>query len=383
MLVALLGIVATRQALAVAIVKKDPVRAHQLAPSNGLISAALAGKRFAEQPRAQDVRDLAKLALRQEPMAVEAVAALGLQAQLQGDTVRARRLFAYSQMLSRRHLGTQLWAIEDAVGRNDIPDALRHYDVALRTSGFAPKLLFPVLAGAIAEPAVRSNLVRTLQSQPVWGADLISYVAETSDPQSAALLFGGLRRAHVAVPARASSVLINRLIAADALDLAWRFYASGRPDAKRHISRDPEFTVDPAQASLFDWVPVNEANLSTSIQSKPKGGLFSFSAPATAGGVLLRQVQLLPPGVYRLEGHSRDIEQPARSLPYWVLNCRSGRELGRIIVPNSSQANGVFSGAFTVPVDCPMQTLMLVARPSDEIAGVEGQIDLVRLVPAQ
>lgn len=388
LLVALLGIVATRYALAAAIAGKDPVRAHQMAPGDGLIAATLAGKQFVEQPESDansPTARLARQALRQEPTAVEAVATLGLQAQVRGDTARARLLFAYAQTLSRRHLETQLWAIEDAVGRNNIPEALRHYDIALRTSGTARELLFPVLAAAIAEPAVRSSLVKTLQDRPVWGPDLISYVAagQASDPYQVAVLFGGLQRASVPIPPQATSALINRLIAADAVDQAWSFYRSVRSRADRTMSRDPRFTTDLTHASVFDWVPVNDANVSTSIQPRAQGGLFSFSAPATAGGVLLRQVQVLPSGDYRLEGHSRDIEQPEQSLPYWVLSCRSGRELGRVVVPNSSKANGAFTGTFTVPADCPMQTLALVARPSDEIAGMAGQIDRVRLAPAR
>ncbi|MDT9096849.1 hypothetical protein RSW32_26335, partial [Escherichia coli] len=76
-------------------------------------------------------------------------------AQLHGDVGAARRLFAYGQRLSRRDNSTQLWAIEDAVARNDIPDVLRHYDVALRTSPNLADILYPVLASASADPAIR------------------------------------------------------------------------------------------------------------------------------------------------------------------------------------------------------------------------------------
>ena len=43
-------------------------------------------------------------------------------------------LFHFASSLSRRDVPTQLWLIEDAVRKNDIPGALSHYDAALRSS---------------------------------------------------------------------------------------------------------------------------------------------------------------------------------------------------------------------------------------------------------
>ena len=130
--------------------------------------------------------------------------------------------------------------------------------------------------------------------------------------------------------------------------------------------------------SQLDWAPINDGGLTTSIQS----GVFDFAAPASVGGPMLRQLQMLPPGSYRLTGHSIGIEQADGARPYWVLTCQSGRELGRVEVPNSSVSNGNFTGVFSVPADCPMQILMLMARPSDAVAGLSGQFDQVALVPA-
>lgn len=97
---------------------------------------------------------------------------------------------------------------------------------------------------------------------------------------------------------------------------------------------------------------------------------------------MLQQLQLLPPGSYRLSGHTIGIEQPAGALPYWTLRCQDGRELGRVEVPNSGVANGNFTGTFSVPAGCPVQTLVLMARSSDAIAGQSGQIDRAALMPA-
>lgn len=383
---AVVGYVGTTHSLAQVIVERDPARAHALAPWDGRITAHLAEQRFLDNPAGgaqTPAAQLARRALRQDPTAVSAVATLGLQAQLRGDAAQARQVFGYAQRLSRRDLQTQLWAIEDAVVRGDIPGALRHYDIALRTSRRAPDLLFPVLASAIADPAIRANLVPTLAPQPIWGAGFIGYVAGNSDdPRAVADLLAGLQRADVPVSSEASATAINRLIAADAFDDAWRYYAASRDDVARTRSRDPRFTADLPVPSAFDWVPVNDTGVATSIQRGEKGGIVDFSAPPSVGGTVVRQLQLLPAGTYRLQGSSVGIEQPSGSQPYWVLACRNGRELGRVAVPNSAEGNGVFTGRFSVPADCAVQTLSLVVRPSSEITGVAGQIERAELVPA-
>ena len=386
LLAAMLGYVSIAHSLAYRVEGSDPAHAHMFAPRDGRITAALAIRQFAARPvagqRSEPAR-LARLALRQDPTAVHAAATLGLQAQMRGDTGEARRVFAYAQKLSRRDFQTQLWAIEDAVGRGDIPGALKHYDLALRISTDAPALLFPVLASAIEDPDIRAALAATLARNPAWAPGFIGYLAgPATAPRLMAALFNGLRRRGGTLAPSAATATVNGLFRDDAVGEAWRFYTSIRRGADRRSSRDPGFTADLEAPSVFDWTPVNDGTLSTSIQPAAGGGVFEFSAPSSIGGVLLQQVQLLPPGDYRIIGRSSAIEQSERALPYWVMTCRDGRELGRVVVPNSARANGGFAGRFRVPADCPVQTLALLARASDAIGGVSGRIDRVRLVPA-
>lgn len=372
-----------RHSLAQVVKRSDPARAHALAPGDGRLTALLAEKRFVEgrgiASQAAATR-LAREALRRDPAAVQAVETLGLQAQMRGRTSEARRLFAYAQRLSRRETQTQLWAIEDAVGRNDLPAALRHYDIALTTSKNAPDLLFPVLTAALAEPAVRRSLVPVLARRPIWAPGFIAHAAGSpANPQAVAALLRSLARARIPVSATAQTGVINNLITGGSVDTGWRYYASLRPGADRRHSRDADFTANLETPSVLDWIPVNDNGITVSARD----GAADFGVPPSTGGVLLKQMQLLPPGIYRLEGRSRGIEQAPRALPYWTLSCQDGREAGRVVVPNSTVAQGVFEGRVTVPRDCPVQTLALVARPSDQITGLSGQIDRARLAPAR
>lgn len=383
LLASVLGYISVSHTLAMVELRGDPARAHRLAPSDGRITSAFAEQRLRDDQSARaqpSIAELARQALRQDPAAVRAVGTLGLQAQQRGQVAQARRLFAYAERLSRRDLKSQLWLIEDAVSRGDIFDALRHYDIALRTSKNAPDLLFPVLANAIADPMVRANLVTTLARRPIWGPAFIGVVAASgNDPRAAADLLMRIARARVPVSDEATMVVINRLIGNDATADAWRYYAAMRPGMRRDVARDTRFTANLDSPSAFDWTAVNGNNVATSIQSGSEGGVFDFSVSPGVGGVVLQQTQLLPAGIYRIEGHSEGIEQPDRSLPYWVLSCRNGRELGRVVVPASAKTRGTYAGQFVVPRSCPVQTLALIARPSDAISGVTGQLDLVRL----
>ncbi len=385
-IVAVLGVVAVSVSMAAAVRGRDPAQAHRLAPSDGRFTALLASTLSNGQASTADRRradDLARTALRQDPTTVQAASALGINAQLRGDTQGARRLFAYAQRLSRRDLTTQLWAIEDAVARSDVTGALRHYDIALRTSRSAPELLFPVLASATEEASVRDALIKTLARKPGWGTAFAEYAAGNGPPHATAQLFSGLQRIGVSVPPYGQTAVVSRLLAADDLKTAWSYYASLRKGADRRFSRDPSFTAALESPTAFDWTPLNEGGVVTSLQrgNGNDGGTFQFSAPTSIGGPLLQQLQFLPPGTYRLEGRASDIEPATESLPYWQLNCGYGRELGRIEIRVSAQGKSTFSGDYQVPADCPMQLLVLVARPSDAIGGSAGQIDYVRLRP--
>lgn len=384
--VAGLGYVSVTHSLAYMIRGSAPARAHALAPWDGRITALLSEQLSGPDATPADRRradELARLALRQDLTAVPAVATLGINAQVRGDTAAAQRIFAYSEKLSRRDLRTRLWAIEDAVGRGDIPGALRNYDIALRTSRIAPDLLFPVLASAIGDNGIRQALIATLVQRPAWSEQFLGFVAGTGpDAQATASLFETLQRRGIALPVGAAPTLVGRLLAENHVDDAWRFYAALTPGADRRVARDPDFTANLQSPTPFDWLPITDSGVSATLQRGERGGIFDFAVPSNLGGPILRQTQLLPPGDYAVEGRSIGIEQAGNALPYWTLTCPDGRELGRVVVPNSAQANGRFAGRLTVPAGCLVQQLVLVARPSEQLSGLTGQIDDIRLRPA-
>lgn len=385
-LAALVGLASVSITLANFLVKGDPSQAHLLAPMDGNITAALAQQTFALAPTADadsEASYLARRALIQNPTAADALNVLGFQAQLRNDTGQTRRIFGYSLALSRRELEPRLWAIEEAIDRGDIIAALVNYDIALRTSSRAEALLFPTLAKAVAEPKVRAALIELLARRPVWERKFVNFLASgAGDPLATVRFFNEGKRIKLPVLDRDRASVVNSLVQIGSYREAWNYYASFRR-ANPAISRDPEFSLVAEVSAPFDWVAINDGTLSTAILPNETGGVVDFAAPSSVGGVVLKQMQMLPAGTYRLEGRSSGIEQPQRSLPYWSLTCTNGRELGRIIVPRSGQASSVFTGLFRVPGNCPVQTLALIVRPSDEVGGVTGKIERALLEPEQ
>lgn len=364
-----------------------PAQAHGLAPSDGRLTALLAQQMSgpeagpAERTRADA---LAHLALRQDPTAIAAVVTLGINAQARGDTGSARHMFAFADILSRRDLPTRLWAIEDAIGRSDIWGALRQYDIALRTSRTAPDLLFPILGSAIADPAIRTALIARLRTRPTWAGPFIVYLADDgTDTSAAALLFRSIAQAGLPLPDGPRAVLVRRLTEKGKFDDAWNMYAAVTPGADRRWSRDPDFTAKLDQPSVFDWTPIESDGTTAAFQRGDKGNVFDFAVASGMGGPILQQVELLSPGDYSLDGRSTGIEQPDRALPYWVLSCGNAPELGRVTVTSSNRAGGRFTGTLRVPARCPVQYLTLVVRPSEQVEGVVGQINTVRIRPVK
>lgn len=382
-----MGYWSVMQSVAVALPDSEIERAHSLAPGNGRIAARLSEVLSGPQATPEDrtrAAQIARAALHNDATAVEAVATLGLDALIRGDEAEAKRLYTYSQVLSRRDLRTQLWAIEDAVARGDIPGALKHYDIALRTKTTAPDLLFPVLTGAIGDPQVRTGLVTMLKAEPLWGDSFIHYAAaNSSELGPTAEFFSSLLRAGYEIPASAHSSLINSFVRDEAFEEAWTYYSVVRSGVDRRQSRDPDFKASQQTPLPFDWLVDSSPGVSSVIQPSAKGGVFDFAVSPSVSGRLLHQLQMLPAGEYILEGRSVGIEQPPGSRPYWTLSCRGGRELGRLEMPNSTVGGGQFSGRFTVPEGCPVQVLELTARSSNDVMGVTGQIERALLRPAR
>jgi hypothetical protein len=365
--------------------RADPVRAAPMGMSDGRTIAAAAWQRVSQSPnketRAQ-AADLARKALRLDPTATDALETLALIAQLENDPAKVGPLHSYSLALSRRQVRSHLWAIEEAVSQGDVKLALHRYDLALRVSEAAQINLFPVLASAAREPLVRRELVNVLASNSGWGGRFLTYVSEnSSSAPSAASLFAEARDKGVAIGRGRWVNLVTGLIAQGEYEQAWAGYRQLNPRVDRSRARDPRFTREPD--SPFEWTTVSDQmGISASLLAQKGGGRFEVAVSPGSRATALRQLLLLPSGGYRLSGDGELVAGEETPRAYWLVMCKTGRELTRI--PIRVQAGGKlgFDGIVAVAPDCPVQELRLDI--GSDIGSGESTISLttVRLEPA-
>ena len=365
---------------------QDAATAYLLAPEDGRIAALLAaslvesGLGSGKQLAPAD--DLARGALRSDATAVAAVSTLGIIAQLRNDSALAGRRFGYAERLSRRNLAAQLWAIEDNVAKENIAGALHHYDLALRATPASADILFPVLSSAISDPEVRKSLTAILRSKPNWVGNLTKHLSINGpEPVATSQLFIDLMRADVSIPTADNAALIQSLVKHGDLEVAWQYYSILRPASVRDALRDPHFTREVANASLFDWQVGTAPGVSAYTQAKGSVGTLQFTVESATGGVIVQQMQMLPTGRYTLLWASEGIQNPVSSSLKWILTCDDGRELGRYSFADSVVKGKFHSALFDVPSSCRAQVLALHVDANDGQVELNGALDEVYLVP--
>lgn len=383
---------ASAQSLAVRTLSIDPARATAIAPWDGMIAGRYARAVLEEATQGAltgigpqgltKAATVARSAILREGMSLDAVLTLGIVQLSHGDGVRARGYLNYARMLSKRDLQVQLWAVEDAVSRNDIAQVLREYDIAMRTSQNGRDVMFPVLAQAIStEPVVRQGAIELLSQRPFWAPAFLFFLArEGPDPRATADVFRGLYQRRFPVAEGASAILVDKLIGIGALDQAWNFYGFTHGKLRRDTSRDPHFTDQRSARSSLDWQLFGDNGNLATIETGDSGNVLNISIPAGDGGLLARQTQLLSPGRYILRGHGSVPGQPEQTRPYWELRCADGRDLGRVALP-ATEGSSDFVQSFVVPAGCPLQQLSLIGHPHDQSQPIEGTIDAIEIQP--
>jgi hypothetical protein len=329
----------------------------------------------ADRPR---IEALVTDAIARDPTNVVAIAGAGLARDLAGRPDRAARLFAYSDALSRRDLPTQLWLIENAVAKGDPGSALRHYDIALRTSRSAASLLFPILVDAVASPSIIQPLAHTLATQPPWGPQFVQQLAQSGrDLGAAAALYRAMRALKVEVPEQTIATLTGRMVEMRDYQAAWRLYADFHPAARPDGLRNGDLRQQVGFPSPFDWTLSEEPSLGALLIADKGGGVLAFDASVDAGGVAARQLLMLPAGRHALRGRAYDTAQAGVRRPLFRVRCVDGigtEALGQVELPSADVDGAGFQLAFAVPASCRAQWLELVIVPSEGAVNVSGTV---------
>lgn len=375
---AAIAIVMLRHSLAYVVRPFDPALALRLDPGNAEVAAARSEQLLRNDPAARDEAEtLARRALRRSPLSAAGARMLATTRDLAGDTVAARRLMAYSERLSRRDLPTQLWLIETAVARNDIEGALRHYDIALRSTEASKALLFPVLINALAQPAVVHGLIATIAARPAWADAFLEAASRgAADMGGMATLLGGLAKGGYSLPDTVVSQATARLIDAQRFDLAWEVYSASHPAAAHLNLRDPDFSHAGTGASRFEWDIIGGNGLSAEPRLQGSAAGLAYSAATGAGGPVARQLLVLRSGEFELDGRVLE-RSPGSAAAQVRLTCAQGGQPIVTIAAGSSS----FAGHFAIPATCLAQWIEIVVEGGDNPLGASGVIGEIRIHP--
>lgn len=366
---ALVAVLMLRDSLAYIIRPADPALALRIDPGNAEVAASRAEQLLRENPaNAAEAEALARQALRRSPVSAAGARMIATARDVAGDPVSTRRLMAYSESLSRRDLPTQVWLIQDSVQHDDVAGAIRHYDIALRSSDASKALLFPVLVSALGQPAVVAALTDTIAARPAWAPAFLEKAArEGQDMGGLAALITGLSRRGYTVPGPVQAEASARMVDAGQYQAAWHVYA-GSAASKAEV-RDPDFARLGMTDGPFGWTVMPGNGLSVESRRYGAHDALAYRAATGAGGPVARQLLILPAGNFRLSGRVTD---RAEGTPPATLRLTCAGSSTPIATVSADRL--AFAQAFTVPSSCPAQWVEVVIDGGDNPLGATGAI---------
>lgn len=299
----------------------DPDPAREAAAPAATPVAADAGER--ERLRAV-IRDLATRALRVTPLNATAHRLLG---EISDDVDKTRANMQEAVRRSRRETIAAFWLLNDSVARNDAAVAMDYADVILRTR---PELAPPVMgyvATIAATQTGRDLIARHLAAKPSWRALFYqNFPAAMHDFRVGLPLLAAIKSAGAPTTLFEGSILIDTFLGKGFVDLAYAAWLSMlSPDELSGLGllTNPDFAKEPSGVS-FDWRILAGTNAIAAFTRKPNGAPGRYLHIKLVDGrvrfPVVRQVVVLAPGRYRLEGRVKGSIVAKRGLQ-WDVRC--------------------------------------------------------------
>ena len=321
----------------------------------------------------------ARAALSRDPTLAFAWRTLALDAAGRSDEKGTAALFAVSERLSRRDLGTRLWLLEREVERGNVAGALFNYDIALRTAPSSYETLMPILVAAAGDANVVPLLGQRLAQQPPWA--VYFYYRLSIAPPDADRVAELLEEARVGgpIPNRdMASVLLPTLVERGAYGAALRTAAVfGAPRARLPKGLwSPGFEGDGLLAPL-DWALTTNDTLGAETRSTGSSASMVASVVGEVTGTVARQLLILPAGRYRYQATLRATDRPAASVTARVACVRANADAALASQTTVPSVAGVLQSIeFVVPESCRAQWLSLDVVASDAEGG---EVEVSRL----
>ncbi|MDG5488540.1 hypothetical protein NYR55_07925 [Sphingomonas sp. BGYR3] len=324
---------------------------------------------------------LREAALR-EPVNTQVLGTLAGLDDLRGNADRARALFKLSEAASRRNRLTEMWLIEDAVSRNQIGEALTHYDHAMRVSIDLRPQLLPVMNSAASSPDILSALVPILRQRPLWWKDYLQFLGEDgSDPQVIETVLANVRPNIARSDERVlTENVLRRMIATNGELGAVRAANAleGIKGSNRSL-RGGDFDA-PEGILPFAWWMRDESNIRAYRDTVPNGtlGLRIETSSDTTGGAA-QQLVGLPAGTYLLSGIVGDVPADPINRPEITIACGNAKPMARFTLPTAPESGAPFRFRFVVPpAGCPTQWVGIATAP---VGDTHVWLDTIKITP--
>ena len=372
--------------------ERSPATALKVAPWDARARANAARQSLLQpgaRPPLGPAAGQARSAYRREPLALEAVTALGIVAGLRGDDARATATLAYAERLSRRNVEAQLWLIEHNVRRNDIGGALAHYNILLSTSTDSRPALDAILINASSQPNIAQALNRLMLTRPNWRDDFLTRFAfEGRDAAALATVSRHLFNPAIAEDREVLLRVLTRYVDLARYDLAWDAYqdAMGRVSGARPAPalRNGDFASDQGLPP-FDWRYPADGRLVP--ERRPRQGpnySFALYLPTDPGQNAETATQLvrLAAGTYQLGAIVGDTSGEPRTRPFVRVSCAGEprRDLLNADFPQAPPEGRPMAAQFAVPANCPYQWLSIWVRGDlDEGTGMTPWVTAISL----
>lgn len=274
------------------------------------------------RPSMAEVLPVVQRALADQPLNAPA---LRLLAFANTSEVKSIALAKLAERVTRRDLATQLFLIEDAVRRNNIGEALKHYDAALRGTPSSSEILFPILSTAINDPDIRGAMAQYLTSGTPWFQEFIGYAAtmDKSAPAVADLLLQiDMKKAPEQIGV-VGPLLLARLVEQKQFDRARRLFGK-LPGADRSVIERAEWSKSSTddRFGVMAWQAAVAPSLSANFNRRADTPELSVFVGSDGSGVALAKLLYLPPGPYALY-QSNMVQQFGHTEIRWQLKCLS------------------------------------------------------------
>ena len=297
----------------------------------------------------------AEQAFAREPLSVKAVRQKALALEAQGKSDAARKLMFASAKLSHRDDLTNLWLIDWYLKQDNVPQALVHYDMALRTSDLSAATLLPKIALALRNDSLIQPMVDMLAQRPGWARRYwFAVLASPEALPNAARLRIAIAGRGVPVDKDIDAGLMTQLTLRGLYEPALAIH-----DALSRRPRDASLLMSKADLANavnlapFDWTSGQRGGQSGFVNADDR--TLELSGEPGSQGTAAYRVAALDPGTYEARVTFQPEDGPKVAL-----------QVSCVLIPTAapvailSSERGRIAGRFTIDATCRFHKFSLV-----------------------